>query len=88
MSARLTMMGADGPRTERYVFIDGIEIGRVVPRTIRTHRADGRAQHANTWEAIDSDGDSHGNHWLTNWEAARALVRGLHAKLEKERTKP
>jgi len=88
MKQRLILMGADGPRAERYVYLedsgDRVEIGRVVPRTIRTHTSDGRAQHANTWEAIDLEGTSHGDRWLTNWEAARALLRGIAAKLAKK----
>jgi hypothetical protein len=53
-------------RNTRTVYLDGVEIGEVLPITTTEH---------DLWEARDLKGRCHGDRWLSDWYAADALSR-------------
>lgn len=61
-----TLSGRNGQRDTRTVYLDGREIGSVIPITTVDHAC---------WEARDLSGQCHGDRWLSDWYAADALSR-------------
>jgi hypothetical protein len=59
---RITLSGRNDKIEPRTVYLDGREIGRVVPDR-------------GSWIAYDARSREHGRWWLTDWYAADALRR-------------
>ena len=59
----ITLSGPNEVRITRIVYLDAIEIGKVIPGA------------PGLWIACDLAGQCHGDTWLTDWYAADALSR-------------
>lgn len=64
-TGRVTLTGRNDVEVARTVELDGQVIGQVRPTTVEVSQT--------LWEAIDSDGRSHGDRYLNDWYAAQAL---------------
>jgi hypothetical protein len=65
---RLTLSGRNDQHHRRTVYLDDKEIGEVRPIHSKRYRCW-------LWEALDTHGHSHGDHWIKDWYAAEALTR-------------